>query len=174
MTQAYSRVGLTMLSVAALTLTGCVAPAQRYPSLLLRPIEAQSAMTALQVDPLTITVPADPALDAQIATLAGTLSTSADAFGAATARSTNAVRAAKDAAVGSEAWLSAQSALAMLESLRSQSLSALSDLDRLAIDRATASQPVYPGLSTARDRAEAQLTSQQALIDSLQGQIASF
>jgi hypothetical protein len=165
---------LLILPVAVTTLSGCVAPAARYPSLLSRAVEQQPMAAVARPEAPAAPIAADPALDAQLAALAAALATSADAFQPATARATASTDKAKGAAIGSEAWLSAQSALGALDTLRSQSLSALSDLDRLTIDRATAGQPAYPALTAARNRAEAQLAAQQSVIDSLQGQIAAF
>lgn len=154
-------------------LSGCAAPAMRYPSLLPRPVEAQP-LAAPQVTVAAVPVPADSALDAQVAAIDASLAQTAGLFAAATDRAKAASANAKGAAIGSEAWLSAQSALAALESLRSESLGALTDLDRLAIDRGTAGQPDYTALSAARARAEAQLTAQQAAIDAIQAQTAGL
>lgn len=150
-------------------LSGCAAPAMRYPSLLPRPVEAQP-LAAPQVTVAEVPVPSDSALDAQVAAIDASLAQTAGLFAAATNRARAASSNAKGAAIGSEAWLSAQSALAALESLRSESLGALTDLDRLAIDRGTSGQPDYTALSAARARAEAQLSAQQAAIDAIQSQ----
>ncbi|OYX38163.1 MULTISPECIES: hypothetical protein [unclassified Sphingomonas] len=174
MNRALLRPGPTALAIALTALSGCVAPTQRYPSLLPRAIESRPAIVTVPADPSATVIPPDPAIDTEIARLTQALATIADAFTTATTRATNAVQAAKGAAIGSETWLSAQSALSGLDTLRSQSLSALSDLDRLAIDRATASQPPYPALTAARAKAEAQLTAELATVDSLQGQVAAF
>lgn len=163
-----------LLCCAALfALSACAAPAMRYPSLLPRPVEAQP-LTVPQLAAAETTSPADSALDARITTIDAELAQTARLFAAAIQRAKLANAAARGAAIGSEAWLSAQSALAALESLRSESLAALSDLDRMAIDRGTAGQQTYPALSTARARAEAQLATQQAAIDAIQAQTAGL
>lgn len=154
-------------------LSGCAAPAMRYPSLLPRPVETQP-LTAPQMAAAETTVPADSALDARIIAIDAGLSKTAGLFTAATERAKAASAGARGTSIGSEAWLSAQSALAALESLRSETLAALSNLDRLAIDRGTAGQQTYPALSAARARAEAQLATQQATIDAIQGQTAGL
>ncbi len=158
---------------ALFALAGCAAPAMRYPSLLPRPVEAQP-LAAPQVMVAAVAVPADSALDTQVAAAESLLAQTAGLFEAATERAKTASANAKGAAIGSEAWLSAQSALAALESLRSESLGALTDLDRLAIDRGTAGQPAYPPLNAARTRAEAQLATQQATINAIQAQTAGL
>lgn len=163
-----------LLSCAVLfALSGCAAPTMRYPSLLPRPVETQP-LTIPQIAAADIAVPTDSALEARIATIDSALAQTAGLFAAATERATAASASATGAAIGSEAWLSAQSALAALESLRSESLGALADLDRLAIDRGTAGEPAYPAVTAARARAEAQLTTQQAAIDAIQGKAPRF
>lgn len=162
------------LAPCAAMLSGCVAPSQRYPSLLPRAVEKQPAAAPALADPPATVIPADPALDAQLATIESALAASAQSFTPAEQRATAAARQAQGSATGSETWLTAQSAMASLDSLRSQSLTALSDLERLAIDRGATGQPGYPALIAARARAEAQLTTQQAAIDVLQAQITAF
>ncbi len=167
--------GAIMLpGLMVVALSGCVAPSQRYPSLLPRAVESQPATAPALADAPVTPVPADPALDAQLAVIETTLTATAEAFTPAAARATTAIRQAQGAASGSEAWLAAQAALAALETVRSQTVSALSDLDRLAIDRGVTGQPDYAALVAARARADAQLTTQQALIDSLAAKVAAF
>lgn len=162
------------LAPCAAMLSGCAVPSQRYPSLLPRSVEQQPAAAPALADSPATAIPADPALDAQIATIEAALAASAQSFTPAEQRATAAAHEAKGSATGSETWLTAQSAMASLDSLRSQSLTALSDLERLAVDRGAAGQPGYPALIAARARAEAQLTAQQAAIDGLQARITGF
>lgn len=168
-----NRSALLPCCTALFALSGCAAPAMRYPSLLQRPVETQP-LTAPQMAATETTVPTDSALDARITAIDAGLAQTAGLFASAIERANAASAGARGAAIGSEAWLSAQSALAALESLRSESLAALSDLDRLAIDRGTAGQPAYTALDAARARAEAQLATQQAAIDAIQGQMAGL
>ncbi|OYY67927.1 hypothetical protein [Sphingomonas sp. 28-63-12] len=159
-----------LILFALLALAGCVAPTGRYPSLLVRPVEQQDQSEPVRA---AAVASADPALDAQITALNDTLAGDAAAFPAAVDRATTATRAARGARVGSEAWLSAQAAISALDSLRAQSLSALVDIDRLAIDRAQAGLPAYPAIAVLRDRAEAQVAAQTAAIDTLHAQLAT-
>lgn len=157
--------------LAIIALAGCTTSTARYPSLLPRTVEAKEDLQPVRMTPVSAD---DPALAAQVSDITASLAASAVAFAPATERATAVARAAKGASVGSEPWLSAQSAVSELESIRAQSTAILSDIEHLAIDRAASGLPAYPLLDAVRDRAEAQVAAQQAVIDSLQRQLAGI
>jgi len=138
----------------------------RYPSLLPRPNEATS-IAEPESPPPAVATP-DPALDAKLATLRANLAESATGFAPAANRAEQAAQAAKGMPAGSEGWITAQSALAELDGYRATTSTTLTDVEELAIGRATAGQPDYPAIETLRAEAESQLNAQSARITAIQ------
>ena len=132
--------------------TGCAGRQGGYPSLLPRDVERPDAPVA-EVPPQPVAP--DPALDAKIDAAMKRFDSAVAAFDRAAEQARPAVRAARGAATGSEAWIAGQNALADLGSLRAAILAPLADLEALAIDRAQAGEPPYPALETALEKAEA-------------------
>lgn len=156
---------LAVVSLLALALAGCAGSNPRYPSLLPRAAESRSAAEPVAVAAALV---ADPALDISLGKLDGELKQAAAAFAPLATKATRLTDAAVGAGIGSDAWLAAQSALADMDALRAQSISALSEIDRVAIERGVAGLPAYPALEVLRDAAEAQATAQTATIEALQ------
>jgi len=156
------------LSLTCLALLcGCAEQATgHYPSLLPRPIEATSV--AEPESPPPAPVVADPALDAKLATMKAALAESVAAFNPAAERAERAAMAAKGLPAGSEGWITAQSALAELDGYRADTSAKVTDIEDLAIGRAVAGQPDYPGIETLRTEANAQLQAQSARIAAIQ------
>jgi hypothetical protein len=138
----------------------------RYPSLLPRPNEATSIAEPESLPPAVAV--ADPALDAKLATLKATLNESATNFAPAAGRAEQAAAAAKGMPAGSEGWITAQSALAELDGYRATTSAALTDIEDMAIGRATAGQPEYPGIEALRTEADAQIKAQSERIAAIQ------
>ncbi|OYY89400.1 MAG: hypothetical protein B7Y45_12395 [Sphingomonas sp. 28-66-16] len=157
-----------LLPLLLLAAGGCATHNGRYPSLLTRPIEGRDESEPVR--PTAVAV-ADPALDARLAELTKALAESATSFAPAGEQAAALTLAANGAAIGSDAWLDAQNRLARLDQLRGQSLSALADLDRLAIDRASAGMPPYRALEVLRRTAAEQADDQTRKIDALQAQL---
>ncbi|MEN2785490.1 hypothetical protein ACFOKI_12265 [Sphingomonas qilianensis] len=136
-----------------------------YPSLLPRAIETRS-----DAEPVAVVAVAepDPALDALIADKTSALDAGKRAFATAATRADGLARAARGAAVGSDRWLDAQTALAELDSFRAGSSGLVTDLDELLVARAADGKPPYPALQTARDAAQAELEAESARIATLQ------
>ncbi|WP_267396216.1 MULTISPECIES: hypothetical protein [unclassified Sphingomonas] len=151
--------------VLAPLLAACATDSGAYPSLAPRPIEKLGF-----AEPVTKPVEAkpDPALDARIATLGTSLEGIAKGFAADAAKADAAGRKARGAAVGSDAWLDAQTALAQLDDWRAQASSLLTDLDQAASDRAASLAPDYPALTTLRGKAQEEVDAQTATITRLQ------
>ncbi|MDQ2879519.1 MAG: hypothetical protein M3R41_10655 [Pseudomonadota bacterium] len=150
-----------------LVIAGCSAvTTQRYPSLLPRAIEARS-----DAEPIVAPagpVAADPTLDRDIAAYRATLTGNAAAFTAAADRAEHAARGARGAAVGSEPWIAAQTALAELDGYRATTSATLTDIETSAIARASDAQPAYPALDAAKAEADAMLNDQTARIAAIQ------
>ncbi len=151
-----------------IVLAGCTTPNPRFPSLLPRASETRDESEPVATPAKLVS---DPALDAKLAALARTLGEAATAFPPIAAKAKALVGAAKSGGRGSDAWLAAQSLLADLDVLRAQSLTALSEIDTLAIDRGVAGLPAYPAIETLRTAAEAQVKAQGDEIDMIQVQL---
>ena len=82
-----------------------------------------------------------------------------------------AARAAQGQAVGSDHWLDAQTALAELDTYRSDLSAMLTDVEQLAIDRAAAGEPDYPGVEQLRDRVKAAFDAESARIGAIQAML---
>jgi hypothetical protein len=120
---------LSILLAATLPLAGCAADGP-YPSLAPRAIERQQA----DPEPVAVEVAADPALAAAVAELLGRARSGEAAFASEIAAAERAVAGA--GASGSEGWVEAQQALSLAQAARGPTVSALSDLDALAMERA--------------------------------------
>jgi hypothetical protein len=143
-----------------LLLAGCSAREAGYPSLSPRAAERTGFDEPAVAAPAPV-VP-DPALDAQLAEIGRKLDTAAKGFDADAARATRAAAVGGARTVGSEAWLSAQIALAALDDWRAQASGLATDLETLAGDRAGAVGTVYPALETLRARAATEAERQAA------------
>jgi len=151
--------------VLLLFIAGCADQrAGHFPSLLPRPIETASMIEPAATAPV---VAPDPALDAKAA--AATQSTAAThaAFAGAVAKAEPLVAAAQGSAIGSEAWIAAQTALAQLDTYRADSSALVVDLEQAAIDRGAAGAPPYPALDAAHDAVQAELDAEAATIGDL-------
>ena len=153
------------LALLALALPGCARDTTQYPSLSPRAVEklgfAEPVVAVVEAKP-------DPALDTQIATFGQTLDRVAKGFTDDAIKAETAAGRARGKAVGSDAWLDAQTALAALDDWRAQTSSLLTDVERVATDRAATLQPVYQTLKTLRERAAAERQRQSETIDRIQ------
>jgi hypothetical protein len=137
-----------------------------YPSLAQRSAELRGF--AEPAAPAPEPIRADPALDTAIASLAGRLTTVKAGFDGDAARAERAAKAARGRAVGSEAWLTAQTALATLDDWRAQASSLASDAGALASMRATTLAAPYPALEALQATLTAEVARQDAAIDRIQ------
>ncbi len=113
----------------------------------------------------------DPALDTKMATFAKRLDTITAGFTRDAARTESGARAARGRAVGSDAWLDAQTALAGLDDWRAQMSALISDIEEASTDRAAKLEADYPGLIPLRDRAQAEGERQGATIGRIQAML---
>lgn len=143
--------------------SGCAADRTGYPSLAKRPIEGVSFDEPAAPAPAAVT--ADPALDASISRAVSARRAAASAFDQAAGRAEALARAAAGAAIGSDRWLDAQTALAELDTLRAGHADAVGELEELAAARAQALEPAYPALELALEEARAAGAEQTGRID---------
>ncbi len=113
---------------AALALSACVGSGDKYPSLAVRDAERASGAFTPVVEAPTPPV-ADPALLAGLQAIEARARSSYDAFQSAIPAAETALSAARGANQSSNRWAAAQIALAELDSQRSQTAIALTDLD---------------------------------------------
>ncbi|WP_425230036.1 hypothetical protein [Sphingomonas sp.] len=99
---------------------------------------------------------ADPALDARLRELDARISAVAHGYDADHARAERGAAAPGARTVGSEAWLTAQTALAALDDWRAQASSLASDLETLAGERLGTAGTAYPALDALQARAAAE------------------
>jgi len=152
-----------------LALAGCVDKTTRYPSLLPRPIEKTSLAepAAAPAPPLA----ADPALDARIAASTRNAADAEATFAKAADDAEAKVALARGTAEGSDAWLTAQVALAALDVARQPFVGLQADLEQLAVERATRGQPPYPALEKAAADARAQVERVRARSATIEGSL---
>lgn len=153
---------LLFATVALGLLAGCSTQDVSAPSLLPRPIESRSDAEPVRPEPVATP---DPALDAEIAGLVARRDKAMQDFAAADRVAVARVNAGARAAVGSDAWLDAQTALAALDTPRADLVAVVSELEDLAIARATAGQPPYPALETAKADTDAALARVTTTMD---------
>lgn len=158
------------LRASALLIGLCLAGCARdrdttpYPSLAVRPVEKQGfAEPAAK----PVVLRPDPALDATIAQIGDRLNGVEAEFTKAHDQAQASAAKARGQAVGSDAWLNAQTELATLDEIRARSSAILTEIDDLAIKRAAALEPDYPALVAVRERATALTTRQAAQIKAL-------
>jgi hypothetical protein len=158
-----------LLAVTAFLLSGCTRDTSGFPSLAPRPIEKLGF--AEPAAPAPAAVVADPALDASLAAIEVRLKAVTSGFGNDAAKAQAAARRAKGQAVGSDAWLDAQAALAGLDDWRAQASAIVTDLDEIATARAAQLAPDYPTLAPLRERAQAEADRQAAVIGTIQASL---
>lgn len=156
----------SLLIAASLLLAGCATRADDFPSL--SPRAAEKIGFAEPVAKPAAPVQPDPVLDARIGALDSQLATIAKGFDADAAIAGRAAGAARGKAVGSEAWITAETALAQLDDWRAQASSLATDAEALATERAASLAPAYPALDALVTRVEAEAGREGTTIEQLQ------
>ena len=158
------------LSLAACLLAGCTSvPQDAYPSLAIRDVERVTGTLA----PPPVYVPPPPpaaALD-QLDALLLQARTAHDRFVERAPELAGTVQASGGASVGSEGWARSHVALAELETLRSQAMIVLADLDRIYVDAATQGQSLER-VAAAREQVLAMVEEEDRRIESVAQVIA--
>lgn len=160
---------LPPLVAGAMLLAGCAQTSTRYPSLLPRATEGLGFTEPER--PVAQATP-DAGLDARIATLTAAIDATDQDFQKAARDAEAKVARARGMAAGSSPWLDAQTALSVLDGLRSRTAVTLGDLDQLRIERAQSGQPDYPALQAAMDRAGAIVSGEEMRARALEAAIA--
>lgn len=155
--------------LAVLTLAGCAADRAGYPSLSTRAAEKTGFDEPAIAAPAPVV--ADPALDARLIALRTMLATVTKGYDADAARAARAAAVPGTRTVGSDAWLTAQTALATLDDWRAQASELASDLEGLADERVASAGTPYPALDALRDRAAAEAERQSVGIAALSAKL---
>lgn len=158
-------------SLFAIALAACAGDKGPYPSLAPRP--AEKIGFEEPPAPVPEAVRADSALDQKLATTRSDLAAAAGAFEDAAGNAERLTKAARGAAVGSERWIAAQSALAGLDTMRADLTSIVTTLDGYAIDRAAKLESEYPTLQALRAEATRQAEVAAQRIDALTASLPS-
>ncbi|OAN60107.1 hypothetical protein [Sphingomonas sp. TDK1] len=161
---------LPLLAVGAALLAGCAQTSTRYPSLLPR---ANEGLNFIEPERPAPQATPDAAFDARIAALTATLELTDQEFQKAAKDAESKVARARGQAAGTSAWLDAQTALSVLDGLRSRAAVTLADLDQLRVERGQSGQQDYPALQTAIDRAGVIVAAQETRARSLEAAIAA-
>ena len=127
-------------------LAACATPSDKYPSLAIRDVErALGQFEPVPATPLDVPVvpaPAGGPLAVSLAALRASAQASHKAFLANAPMAARLADAAAGSAIGSDAWASAQVALADLDSARSNTAIALANLDTLMVAAAVQAEDV--------------------------------
>lgn len=161
---------LRPLAIAALVpLAGCATSgADNYPDLAPRAIEGR--LNTVPPEPLALPPAPPPAADlaGRIAQLDAQAITAQRRFDAALPATRSAVAQARGAKVSSEAWVTAQAAISVLESERGPVSDALAEADALIIAQSDSGERAgLDELARLRDRLVAMVAAQQSAIDAL-------
>jgi hypothetical protein len=164
---------LAALCVLGPCLAACATASDKYPSLAIRDVErAQGQFAPVPAAPLD--VPEIPAasgpLADRLAALGAAATASHRAFTASAGRASRLANAAAGAAIGSDAWASAQVALSDLDSARSTTAISLAELDSLMVGAAIQAQDVS-AIEVVRQEVLAQIGEEDETLARLRGQV---
>jgi len=167
-----------LVAVALGMLAGCSGTgSDGYPSLAIRPVERVQGsfepVAVQQLDVPPVEVELTGSLDARLATLVGQAEQAHRTFMAAAPKAEQQVTAARDAAVGSDAWAIAQVALADLDSARSEAAVALGDLDILHAAGTLQAEDVS-AIDVARDQVIALVSVEDTTLERLRGDVRAL
>ena len=155
----------TAAALLAFLLAGCARDDAAYPSLATRSAEDRGFAEPKVAPPAPFV--ADPALDAQLTAIGTRLDAVVKGFDDDAARAERATTGSGAAAIGSEAWIAAQTALAALDDWRAQTGGIATEIDDAARARAETVGVSYPALEELRRRAEAEGERQAARMAAL-------
>ncbi len=163
-----------LLALALLPcLAACATASDRYPSLAIRDVErAQGQFEPAPAAPLDVPeIPgASGSLTERIAALGAAAASSHQAFLASAPRAARLASAAAGSPIGSDAWASAQVALADLDSARSTTAIALGDLDSMMVGTAIQAQDVS-AIELVRQKVLAQVGEEDETLARLRAQV---
>ncbi len=166
---------LLVSAAIVLTLDGCAADTENYPSLARRPAErVTGTFPVSSADPAVPATPAapNPEVAGKLAGLVGQARAADARFAAREPRARQLTSAAAGARVASEPWSVATIALADLESARSDAMIALADLDaQYTAERVSGGEGA--AIAEARDQVTALVVHQDRVLAELHGRLAN-
>ena len=127
-----NRTLLALIAGACLSLGACSLPEGEFPSLAKRPNETTEPVAEPASEPQILSTRLPDSLRTQLERLLGKHETADSAFRAALPAARQTAQSAAGSASGSENWVVAQMEVSRLEEKRSDSLSALAEIDQLA------------------------------------------
>lgn len=155
-------------------LAACATGSDRYPSLAIRDVErAEGRFEPVASTPLAVpevAVPTGGTVAERLAALGASADAAHRAFLSSAPTATRRANAASGAAIGSDAWASAQVALADLDSARSATAIALADLDTLMVANAVQARDVS-AIELVRQQVIAQVSEEDAILARLRAQV---
>ena len=163
------------LILAALPcLAACATPDDKYPSLAIRDVErAQGRFEPVPTTPLyvpPVTAPLTGPLAERLAALGTQAAAAHRVFLGRAPTATRFANAAAGAMVGSDAWASAQVALADLDSARSTTAIALGDLDALMVGGAVQGEDIS-AIELVRQQVLAQIGEEDETLARLRAKV---
>lgn len=164
---------IAALCVLGPCLAACATASDKYPSLAIRDVErAEGQFAPVPAAPLD--VPEIPAPSGPLADRLAALGAAADAahraFVTSAGRASRLADAAAGAAVGSDAWASAQVALSDLDSARSTTAISLAELDSLMVGAAIQAQDIS-AIELVRQQVLAQVGEEDGTLARLRNRI---
>lgn len=154
---------------AVLLVAGCASPGP-FPSLDVRDSERVSGTLAAPESPVFTPAPASPATLAEIDSLAARARAAHQRFMAASGDVQAVVAGAAGSAIGTDGWARAQVAIAGLESMRSDAMIVLADIDRIHAEAHTTGGDIARS-QAARAEVTALVEQEDRLIAGLLGQL---
>ena len=156
------------------SLAACASTDETYPSLAIRDVERAQGqfepVQTAQLDVPEVKIDLTGGLDARLASLVAAAQNAQSSFEEVRPRATRLVSAARRSAVGSDAWASAQVALAELDTARSLAAVPLADLEAILVAQRVAADDVA-AVTGARDQVLALVARQDAVLADLRAQV---
>ena len=156
---------------AVLLLAACAKPGA-FPSLAIRDSERVTGTLAAPPAPAFTPPPLARDTVATLGALAGRVRVAHQRFMAAEASARTSVARGAGSSVGTDAWSDAQVAVAALESIRSDAMIALADIDRIHVDTHVIGGDVA-ATEQVRAEASALVAQEDRVIGALLGQLGS-
>jgi hypothetical protein len=163
---------ITIATLLSLSLSACTSPSGEFPTLMRRPYETQAPITGAlaNIEAASIALPAE--IQAKVDAFSARHRIAASAYANLLPAVTASARLAAGTAFGSEAWVNAHLLVSRLDKARSDSKTALAELDRLItaqmdIEAGGASPMLSPLMSSVQADLAASTGAQDTEIERL-------